>query len=770
MEFPVFRFGAYALDPAARELLHEGARVALPPKSFDCLAYLVQHRARAVGRDELISAVWGRADVNDALLAQTLLRARRAVGDTGNEQTAIRTVPRFGYRWIAPIEEINTANIATIPAATPSPVAIDIDEAADHEAPGSAGMLAQHDSLRPRALAAITAVLALCVLVLAGWWWQRQAAKPSNPIADLVVVAPVTLESTNTETAWVRLGIMDYIASRLREDGQLTVLPSQRVVGLIAEGAGNAVDSRERLMNVTGAATLIEPSARQQAGGWRISLTLHANGRTHVVVGDGNTPLAAAGQASDALLVHLGRATAHAAAAPPDALSENVQRLDAAMLEGNLAVARTVIAGWPEALRDDPQLRVREGQVLFRAGRIDDADHVFIALEARLTTLPIDVQAQTLMGLGAVAVRRADFAGAERRYAEALAVLGTQGSHELSGNGYGGRGVARAAQGKFDLALADFSRARIALERAGDIPGVASVDTNLGLLESRRGQWTQSLQAFDRAINVFERYGVTDRLAASLLGKSRAQVAMVDHRDALTTSARASELARKLENPVLVGNIADLRAEILLKTGALTAAATLLEHSDDHPDSANSQALHIELELARGNPEAALKLAQASHARAPTGQTALWLVRAALAGAPADASVRNAIETTSIPADDARASASLELARALWQAAHAEPDHASESFERALARTDREVDPDLRVDVISSYIDFLVGDQRLDRASELAGQIAAYADRDYRAARASATLYRALGDQSLLASAQAHLRAVAGERDPVLPY
>ena len=126
MSYPVFRFGSYLLDPAARELTHDGERVAVPPKSFDCLAYLVQNRGRAVGRDELISAVWGRVDVNDALLAQTLLRARRAVGDDGNGQNAIRTVPRFGYRWIAATEQHDDAHsvpATTGPASDPLPPA-----------------------------------------------------------------------------------------------------------------------------------------------------------------------------------------------------------------------------------------------------------------------------------------------------------------------------------------------------------------------------------------------------------------------------------------------------------------------------------------------------------------------------------------------------------------------------------------------------------------------------------------------------------------------
>ncbi len=111
-----YRFDEFELDPASRELLRGGERVALPPKSFECLAYLVSNRDRAVGRDELIAAVWARVEVSDTVVAQTLLRARKAIGDSGTQQHSIRTVSRFGYRWVAPVCE-------TIPGTTHPPQA-----------------------------------------------------------------------------------------------------------------------------------------------------------------------------------------------------------------------------------------------------------------------------------------------------------------------------------------------------------------------------------------------------------------------------------------------------------------------------------------------------------------------------------------------------------------------------------------------------------------------------------------------------------------------
>ncbi|MEK0265952.1 winged helix-turn-helix domain-containing protein [Stenotrophomonas rhizophila] len=101
-----------------RELSRSGERLALPLKSLECVVYLVTHRERAVGRDELVSAVWGRADVSDTVITQTMRRARKALDDAGDRQTMIRTVPGFGYRWAAPVEEVDaSAPLAIAPVA-----------------------------------------------------------------------------------------------------------------------------------------------------------------------------------------------------------------------------------------------------------------------------------------------------------------------------------------------------------------------------------------------------------------------------------------------------------------------------------------------------------------------------------------------------------------------------------------------------------------------------------------------------------------------------
>lgn len=101
----VYRFSGFELDCRTRELRRNGKPVAMPARCFECLEYLIAQRARAVSRDELAQAVFGRNNVSDAQLGQVVLRARRVVGDDGQHQHLIRTVPRFGFHWVGEVRE-----------------------------------------------------------------------------------------------------------------------------------------------------------------------------------------------------------------------------------------------------------------------------------------------------------------------------------------------------------------------------------------------------------------------------------------------------------------------------------------------------------------------------------------------------------------------------------------------------------------------------------------------------------------------------------------
>jgi DNA-binding winged helix-turn-helix (wHTH) protein len=220
---PAYRFGDYLLDPATRILRRGDEPLPLPAKAFDCVLYLLEHRARAVGRDELIAAVWGRTDVTDSVLSQTMLYARRAFEDTGREQQFIRTVTRFGYHWVMPVELTRGGAVDEAEAPAPQPVASPPLSVHVEQAPRSAPRATRRHAWPILGLALLAAALL--------WWtwpWHQSRPDAATGARRTIVVLPVAVAESEG-TAWIRLGVMDLIAEHLRSTGQ-PVAPSDAAV------------------------------------------------------------------------------------------------------------------------------------------------------------------------------------------------------------------------------------------------------------------------------------------------------------------------------------------------------------------------------------------------------------------------------------------------------------------------------------------------------------------------------------------------------------
>jgi TolB-like protein len=98
-------FGAYALDPGTRELRRGGEQVALEPQVFDLLVFLIENRDRVVSKDDLMAAVWQGRIVSESTLTSRINAARKAVGDSGDEQILIRTIARKGFRFVGALSD-----------------------------------------------------------------------------------------------------------------------------------------------------------------------------------------------------------------------------------------------------------------------------------------------------------------------------------------------------------------------------------------------------------------------------------------------------------------------------------------------------------------------------------------------------------------------------------------------------------------------------------------------------------------------------------------
>jgi DNA-binding winged helix-turn-helix (wHTH) protein len=92
-----FHFENLVLDAGRRELLRDGAPVAVEPQVFDLVLYLVENRDRVVSKDDVLNAVWHGRIVSESTLTTRINAARKALGDSGEVQRLIRTLPRKAF-------------------------------------------------------------------------------------------------------------------------------------------------------------------------------------------------------------------------------------------------------------------------------------------------------------------------------------------------------------------------------------------------------------------------------------------------------------------------------------------------------------------------------------------------------------------------------------------------------------------------------------------------------------------------------------------------
>jgi len=108
-----YLFEEYTFDTNLREL-HRGADVvSVTPQVFDLLEYLIRNRERLVSKDDVIDAVWNGRVVSDAALTTRINAARSAIGDTGEKQRLIKTLPRKGFRFVGAVQEDDGRTVAS---------------------------------------------------------------------------------------------------------------------------------------------------------------------------------------------------------------------------------------------------------------------------------------------------------------------------------------------------------------------------------------------------------------------------------------------------------------------------------------------------------------------------------------------------------------------------------------------------------------------------------------------------------------------------------
>jgi DNA-binding winged helix-turn-helix (wHTH) protein len=99
-----FRVGGWLVHRQLNQFEKDGETRTLEARSMELLYFFAQHPGEVVTKERIINAVWPNTFVGDEALFYSLSELRKALGDNAKDPTYIQTIPRRGYRLIAPVE------------------------------------------------------------------------------------------------------------------------------------------------------------------------------------------------------------------------------------------------------------------------------------------------------------------------------------------------------------------------------------------------------------------------------------------------------------------------------------------------------------------------------------------------------------------------------------------------------------------------------------------------------------------------------------------
>ena len=198
-----YEFGDFIFDAGRLTLARRGeSAIPLAGKPYDALLYLLEHPDQALDKDTLLAAVWPGAIVEENSLTQVISTLRQLLGETRGEHRYIVTLPRKGYRFIAPVKRV-TESPAPPESAPSAPVA-----------PSASAVAAPRRRATPMLIA-----LSLVLASLAAWhWWLRPAPPPVIQSLAILPFKPLVASERNPA---LELGMADALIGQLAQGGQV---------------------------------------------------------------------------------------------------------------------------------------------------------------------------------------------------------------------------------------------------------------------------------------------------------------------------------------------------------------------------------------------------------------------------------------------------------------------------------------------------------------------------------------------------------------------
>ena len=255
----LYEFDDVRVEPEAFRVLKAGRPVAIEPKAFDLLAFLLQHPGRLVEKQELLDAVWKDTTVTDNAMTRLVAQLRKALGDPAAESRYIETVPTRGYRFIAPVRLVD------VPKTTPL-------------APETTPRTGRGRGRTKWLAAALAAAGLLGLLIGFGPALRRNADAPAHPSIRSLAVLPLANLTGDPAQEYFSDGMTDALITNLASLPALHVISRQSVMRY--KGSAKPLPEIARELGVEG---VVQGSVVRSGGRVRISAQLvHASTDRHL--------------------------------------------------------------------------------------------------------------------------------------------------------------------------------------------------------------------------------------------------------------------------------------------------------------------------------------------------------------------------------------------------------------------------------------------------------------------------------------------------------
>lgn len=345
----IYKFNDFSVNTAKREVLRGADIVELEPRSYELLAFLIEHRDRAIGKDELQDEVW-KTIVSDGALTRSVMKLRQSLGDT--DGTIIKTIRGFGYRFVADVEtpqETALPEQLSPPPPPPSP--------------------ADRKRLTPGILVAAAAVLAVVLAVLARDLWIKQPVDPKS-----IAVLPFDDLSESQDQRWFADGLAEEILNSLARTPDLSV--AGRTSSFAFRDSNVVIPS---IADALGVAHILEGSVRREGDRIRVTAQLiRARDGMHLWSDNFDHPAANLIEVQEAIAINI--AIALKTATDPEALAALVSSgtpsvqafeeylrglagISSMLATGDVNAYLEAIGAFERAVEIDPEFALAYGEI-----------------------------------------------------------------------------------------------------------------------------------------------------------------------------------------------------------------------------------------------------------------------------------------------------------------------------------------------------------------------------------------------------------------------